>query len=160
MTQKADMKKKSRSLFHSQAGTAMIELALLTPAFALLFMGIVEFGRFGTYAILAQASSLAGANYGSANLITAADLNGIKTWATNDAQYLPAPITVTANDLCSVNGSLPPTPCAFSPVGPPVNTVYYVKVTVTASYAPWIAYPGLPGSITVSGSNYLRVVQQ
>ncbi|MFY9718666.1 MAG: TadE family protein [Candidatus Cybelea sp.] len=148
-----------KKLFRSQAGTAMIEFALLTPAFALLFMGIVEFGRYGTYAILAQGAALAGANYGSANLITAADINGMESWATNDAQYLPAPITVNAKHLCSVNGSLPPTGCVFGAAAP-VNTVYYVQVTVSANYTPWIAYPGIPGTITVSGSNYLRVAMQ
>jgi Flp pilus assembly protein TadG len=147
-----------KKLFRSQAGTAMIEFALLTPAFALLFMGIVEFGRYGTYAILAQGSARTGANYGSANLVTAADLNGIRASALSDAQYLPSP-TITPHDLCSVNGAMPPTPCMFAAAAP-VNTVYYVQVTVTANYAPWIAYPGIPNLVTVSGSEYVRVVQQ
>ena len=138
----------------------MVEFALFAPVFILLFMGIVELGRFATYAILAQAAARAGANYGAQNLTTAADLNGIDTWATGDAQYLPAPITVTYKDLCSVNGVLPPTTCNVSTTAPPVNTVYYVQVTVNAKYAPWISYPGIPNPVTVSGSDYLRVQQQ
>jgi Flp pilus assembly protein TadG len=148
-----------KKLFRSQAGSAMLEFALLTPAFALLFMGIVEFGRYGTYAILAQGSARTGANYGSANLETAADLSGIQASALSDAQYLPSP-AITPHDLCSVNGAMPPTPCVFSSVAPPLNTVYYVQVNVTATYTPWIVYPGIPGHITVTGSEYVRVVQQ
>ena len=147
-------------LFRSQAGTALIEFALLAPAFIFMFMGILEVGRYATYAVLAQASARSGANYGSANLMTAADLNGINTWATGDAQYLPTPITVTYQHLCSVNGVLPPVACSWSQVAPPVNTVYYIKVTVSAMYAPWVSYPGIAARVTVSGSDYLRVQQQ
>jgi Flp pilus assembly protein TadG len=152
--------RRAARLVRSQAGVAMVEFALFAPVFILLFMGIVELGRYATYAILAQAAARAGANYGAQNLTTAADLTGINTWATGDAQYLPAPITVTNKDLCSVNGALPPTKCSVSAVAPPVNTVYYVQVTVNATYSPWIAYPGIPNVVTVSGSDYLRVQQQ
>jgi Flp pilus assembly protein TadG len=146
-------------LLRSQAGTAMVEFALTAPAFVLMFMGVVELGRYSTYAVLAQASARAGANYGSYNLMTAADLNGINTWATGDAQYLPTPITVTYQHLCSVNGVLPPVACVWTALTP-VNTVYYIKVIVSARYAPWISYPGLSNSVTVTGSDYLRVQQQ
>jgi Flp pilus assembly protein TadG len=147
-------------LLRSQAGTAMVEFALTAPALVLMFMGIVEVGRYATYAVLAQASARSGANYGSYNLMTAADLTGIDTWAAGDAQYLPAPITVTYQHLCSVNGVLPPVACTWTKVSPPVNTVYYIKVNVSAIYAPWVSYPGLPNSVTVTGSDFLRVQQQ
>jgi Flp pilus assembly protein TadG len=152
--------KRAAHLVRSQAGVALVEFALLAPVFILLFMGIVELGRFCTYAILAQAAARAGANYGAQNLTTAADLTGINTWATGDAQYLPTPIAVTYKDLCSVNGALPPTTCTVSATSAPVNTVYYVQVTVNATYQPWIQYPGIPHPVTVSGSDYLRVQQQ
>jgi Flp pilus assembly protein TadG len=147
-------------LFRSQAGTAMVEFALTAPVFLLMFMGIIEVGRYATYAVLAQASARSGANYGSANLMTAADLVGINQWATGDAQYLPAPITVTYQHLCSVNGVLPPVACSWNQVTAPVNTVYYIKVNVSAMYAPWVSYPGIPARVTISGSDYLRVQQQ
>jgi len=147
-------------LLRSQAGTAMVEFALAAPAFLFMFMGIVELGRYTTYAVLAQASARSGVNYGSYNLMTADDVNGINTWATGDAQYLPTPITVTPKHLCSVNGVLPPVACSWNTSTPPVNTVYYIQVTVSARYTPWVSYPGIPGSVTVSGSDYLRVQQQ
>jgi hypothetical protein len=67
---------------------------------------------------------------------------------------------VTYKDLCSVNGALPPTTCTVSATAAPINTVYYVQVTVNATYQPWIQYPGIPNTVTVSGSDYLRVQQQ
>lgn len=154
------MKKKSGRWFRSQRGSAMIEFALIAPVMAMLFMGIVEYGRYSTYAILAQASARSGANYGSWNLMTAADTAGINTWATGDAQYLPTPITVTYNYQCSVNGVLPPVNCSFSKITPPTNTVYYIKVTVSAKYTPWVNFPGIAKQVTVTGSDYQRVAQQ
>ena len=50
-------------LLRSQAGTAMIEFALVAPAFLFMFMGLIEVGRYATYAVLAQASARSGANY-------------------------------------------------------------------------------------------------
>lgn len=149
-----------RRLFRSQAGAALTEFALLLPVFALLFMGIVELGRFATYAIVAQNAARAGANYGAWNLVSAADLSAIGAAVTKNAQYLPAPINITFQDECSVNKVLPPTTCTFSTSGPPTNTVYYIKITVSASYAPWVNYPGIPSKVTVSGSDYQQVAQQ
>jgi Flp pilus assembly protein TadG len=146
-------------LFRSQAGTAMVEFALTAPAFLFMFMGIIEVGRYSTYAVLAQAAARSGANYGSYNLMTAADVNGINSWATGDAQYLPSEST-TYQHLCSVAGVLPPVACTWKTTAPPVNTVYYIKVTVSGTYAPWVSYPGIPNNVTVSGSDYLRVQQQ
>jgi hypothetical protein len=116
-------------------------------------------GRYATYAVLAQASARSGANYGSYNLMTAADVNDIDSWATGDAQYLPSP-SVTYQHLCSVNGVLPPVACTWNTTAPPTNTVYYIKVTVSGTYAPWVSYPGIPAHVTVTGSDYLRVQQQ
>ncbi|MGC1760293.1 MAG: TadE/TadG family type IV pilus assembly protein [Candidatus Cybelea sp.] len=138
----------------------MVEFALTAPAFLFMFMGIVELGRYATYAVLAQASARSGANYGSYNLMTADDLNGINTWATGDAQYLPTPITVTYKHLCSVNNVLPPVACSWNSSAAPTNTVYYIQVIVSAQYAPWVSYPGIPPSVVVTGSDYLRVQQQ
>lgn len=163
MTAKTTLnKKQSRRLFRSQAGSAMIEFSLIVPVFALLFMGAVEMGRFAAYAVLAQAAARAGANYGAWNLVTAANLSGIDAAATSDAQYLPTPIAVTYQDVCSVNKVMPPTTsqCPTSSVAPPVNTVYYIKVTVSANYAPWIGYPGIPSRVYVSGSDYQQVALQ
>lgn len=149
-----------RGRFHRQRGSALVEFAIFAPMFVLMFMGVMEMGRYATYAILAQASARSGANYGASNLMTGADLNNIKAWGTGDAQYLPAGYTYTYNYLCSVNGQLPPKTCSFSGSSPPTNTVYYIQFTITATYAPWINYPGIPSTITVKGSDYQRIAQQ
>ena len=138
----------------------MIEFAIFAPAMILLFMGMVELGRFITYSIIAEWAARVGAGYGAQSLSTAADTNGMKQWASNDAEYLPRPYLVTAQTLCSVNGAMPPVLCVPNPNGPPANTVYYAQVQVTSQYAPWIAYPGIPNLVNISGTSYQQVYQQ
>jgi hypothetical protein len=63
-------------------------------------------------------------------------------------------------ELCAVSGATP-TQCTASSSGqPPVNTVYYVQVTVTGNFSTLIQYPGIPTSIPVSGTSIVKVVQQ
>jgi Flp pilus assembly protein TadG len=144
----------------SQSGSAMIEFALFAPALILLFMGAVELGRWATYAILAENAARTGAGYGAQGLTYAANTAAIATAAQSDAEYLPQPYTTTVNFLCSVNGAMPPTACTFSTTGPPANTLYYVKVVISSSYAPWIAYPGIPNLVNINGSSHQQVYQQ
>jgi Flp pilus assembly protein TadG len=147
---------------HLERGTAMIEFALIVPVLSLLFMGIVEMGRFAAYAVLAQSAARDAANYGAWNLVTADDTNGMASAMQYNTQYLPSPLSVTYQHVCSVNKVMPPTAaqCPTSLAGPPVNTIYYIKTTITASYAPWITYPGIPSTVTVSGVDYQQVAQQ
>jgi Flp pilus assembly protein TadG len=137
----------------------MIEFAVFAPAMILLFMGMVELGRFATYTIIAEWAARVGAGYGAESLSTAADTNGMKAHAQGDAEFLPD-YTVRAQPLCSVNGAMPPTPCVVNPTGPPANTVYYVQVQITATYTPWIDYPGIPNAVNISGTSYQQVYQQ
>ncbi|MGA8661389.1 MAG: hypothetical protein WB644_03690, partial [Candidatus Cybelea sp.] len=59
-----------------------------------------------------------------------------------------------------VNNVLPPVACSWNSLAAPTNTVYYIQVIVSAQYAPWVSYPGIPNSVVVTGSDYLRVQQQ
>ncbi len=128
-------------MLRCDAGAALVEFALFLPPLIFAWMGMVEVGRYMAYATLAQASARAGTEYGIINLMNAHDLTNTTSWATSDAQYLPAGFTVTSKYLCSVNGALPPTTCPGT--NPPVNNVYYIQVTVTGTYTPWFTYPGI-----------------
>jgi Flp pilus assembly protein TadG len=135
----------------------MVEFALLAPVLIFLFIGMVDLGRSMYFGILATNAARAGASYGSQNLQTAQDANGMQNAANQDAAGVPW--TVTATPLCSVNG-VTPASCSNAGGGPPVNTVYYVKVQVNGSFAPLIQYPGIRNPIPVSGTSEMRVVNQ
>lgn len=148
---------KLRNRFHklirSESGTSMIEFAILLPVLAFFLIGMIDLGRATYYGILAANAARAGAQYGSQYLWTVADGGGISTAATQDSPNVSW--TVTSQELCSVNGAALGA-CAASPT----NAVYYVKVNVTHSFAPLIAYPGIPNPISISGQAISRVTTQ
>lgn len=147
-----------KRLLKSEAGTSLIEFAMVAPLLVLLFVGIVDIGRSMYFGILAANAARAGASYGSQSDQTAQDTTGMQNAATTDAAGVTwtAP---TAKPLCSVSGGTP-APCTFSSSGPPVNTVYYVEVIVNGSFNTLIHYPGFPTSIPVSGTSVMRVANQ
>ncbi|HYL27354.1 MAG TPA: TadE/TadG family type IV pilus assembly protein [Candidatus Nitrosotalea sp.] len=144
-------------LGRAQDGSSLVEFAILAPILALLFVGMVDIGRGAYYGILAANAARAGAQYGAINTTTANDVAGMQTAAKQDAPNLSW--TVNATPLCSVNGGTPAV-CNTSGSGPLTNTIYYVKVQVTASFPTLIKYPGIPSQIPVSGSEEMRVVNQ
>jgi len=145
------------SLGGAQDGTSIVEFAILAPVLAFLLIAMVDVGRGAYYGILAANAARAGAQYGAINTTTANDVAGMQNAAKQDASNLSW--TVNATPLCSVNGGTPAI-CNVSGSGPLTNTIYYVKVQVTASFPTLITYPGIPSQIPVSGSEEMRVVNQ
>jgi Flp pilus assembly protein TadG len=125
----------------SEAGAALVEFAVILPILALLLTGVIDFGRYMYDGILAANAARAGAQYGAQTLFTAASDAGMENAALADAQNLPG-LTATATHFTGTNGAT------------------YVQVNTTGSFTPWIHYPGLPTSVTVSGSAIMRVEAQ
>jgi Flp pilus assembly protein TadG len=142
----------------TQAGQALLEVALVTPLLLLLAVGIIEIGRYAYYSILVADAARAGAQYGAQNLATAADSAGIRAAAENDGQNL-APLNVTVQQECgctgsSIGGACPATTCAS-----PNHALVYVKVTVSGKFNSLFKYPGIPSSITCDSTELMRVAQ-
>jgi hypothetical protein len=146
---------------HGERGTAAVEFALVAPMMVALMMGILEFGRWSMFAILAQAAAYSGADYGSLNLMTAGDSAGIKTYTEEAMEYMPAGYTVTNNLLCVVNGVQPPAACAsYNGLGGPPARTYYIQVTVTEAIPLLMSFPGIPSAVTVNGMAERQVAEQ
>jgi Flp pilus assembly protein TadG len=142
----------------TQAGQALLEVALVTPFLLLLAVGIIEIGRYAYYSILVADAARAGAQYGAQNLATAADTAGIRTAAENDGQNLAA-LHVTVQHECgcsgsSIGGACPATACAS-----PNHPLIYVKVSVTGTFNSLFKYPGIPQSIDCDSTELMRVAQ-
>ena len=153
-----------RRFLRSRSGTSSIEFAIVAPVLCLMLVGMIDTGRYCYFAILAANAARAGAQYGAQNLETAYDTPGITTAAVADGEHLPnwtaAGGSVTVNQLCAIDGN-PPQTCA-TPWGssPPRNTIYYIQVQVTGTFDPLLSYPGVPGSLPVSGGSTMRVATQ
>ena len=151
----------TRRLLRGENGAGAIEFALIAPFLVLVFMGVIELGRYAYFSILASHAAREAAAYGTENTTTAMDFAGMQRAAVVDAGGLTAWTTsgqgaITSQTLCSVNGGALST-CAVSGSSPPTNTVYYVSVTVTGRFNTLIHYPGLPDQVWVSGSSTMRV---
>ncbi len=140
--------------FKSEAGTAMVEFAVLAPVFIFLLVGLIEIGRFSYFALLAADAARAGVQWGAQNLSTADNNYGMADAAQNDGQHLGW--TVTQSHFCTLNGTV--TACAIGAV--PAGQVYYVQVTTSGTFNSLLKYPGIPQSLPVSGKAVMRVVGQ
>ncbi len=138
----------------ASSGQTVVELALLLPLLLVLFVGVIEIGRYAYFDILISNAARAGAQYGAQSLIQAADTNGITAAAHNDGL---AAMTVTTQQECTcVSGTAPAPGCAG--LGCP-RPVVYVVVTATDTYDSLFSFPPLPPQLTLSSTVKMRVSQ-
>ena len=135
----------------------MTELAIAVPVMALLLVASADFARVFYFSIAVNNADRAGAQYGSQSIATAADINGMKSAATQDASDLPS-LAATAQ-LCTCGTGSSVTACASSyctnnPTG------NYVEVDTTMTFNTTITYPGIPSTVALAGKAIMQVQQQ
>ena len=146
----------AHALRRADAGQAIAEMAVIAPLLLLLLIGLVEVGRFANFSILVGNAAHAGVQYGSQNLVTAADNAGMQNAALADAQNV-AGLTATATHFCKCSdGSAStclPTDCAAS------HRLLYVQVDTTGTFPSLLHYPGVLGSLQINGHATMRAAQ-
>lgn len=150
---------RARAAVLNDDGTALAEIAVILPMLVLLLVGLVEVGRFGNYAIMAGNAARAGVQYGSQNLVTAADIAGMQTTALNDAQHASG-LTATASNYCECADGTASS--CLSTDCPTSHRIVYVQVLTTGTLPTITNYSGLPAilrTITVHGKAVMRVAQ-
>ena len=160
---------------NSEAGQALLELALLLPMMCLLLFGVVEIGRAAAFTIAVNNAASAGVGYGAQNSATASDNTGMQTIAMRDARNggLLSGMTATATHgcLCDPTGGGTSTgiSCTY-PVPDPSSCngiadtcsgqpVECVQVTTHVQFDPLLHYPGLPNNYQANGQAVMRVRQ-
>jgi Flp pilus assembly protein TadG len=133
-------------------------MALLTTLLLGLLMGIIEFGRFAYYSILVGNAAREGAQYGSQNLVTAADTTGISNAATEDGQSLSG-LNITVAQKCGCTGASLSSTCPATGCTSPAHPLVYVQVTASATVHSLFNYPGIPSSMALTSTNTMRVAQ-
>jgi Flp pilus assembly protein TadG len=147
----------NRTRRRREAGTSLLELALLMPVLSLLTLGVIDLGRLGYMSIEVSNAARAGAAYGAQSHITAADSAGMVQAAKNDApdlSGLSASATYYIN--CYISGigitrlARGVTVCSGG------RPELYVEVSTTATYTPWFSYRGSPALWTLTGASSMR----
>lgn len=151
---------------HKQRGVALVEFAIAVPLLALILVGLIEVGRYAYFAIAVGNAARAGASFGAASFVNAANLAGIRAAATTDGTNNVHAITPTAQTVCScwngATGTESPAPPTHATCGTTCATgvnVTYVQVDTTGTFTSMFNYPMLPNSYTASARAIMRVKQ-
>jgi Flp pilus assembly protein TadG len=116
-----------------ERGQSLMELALITPVFLILALGVFDYGRVYFAYVSVTNGARTGADYASVNPTQAADLDGIRA----------AALTET-NELLDTSASNPDV--SVSP-GTDANGIAYADVTVSYTFNTLVDWPGMPDSI-------------
>ena len=154
--------------WRSEAGGALVELAVAVPVLIVIFAATIDFARvFHTSMALTNAAR-AGAQYGAHNPAQSTDIAGMQNRA--QAATSTTGITAVATRACQ---------CAtdagvFSPTSPSANNctdpettscpgqhvVMTVTVTVTKTFTTVMTgFPAIPSSVSLSRTATMRVHQ-
>jgi Flp pilus assembly protein TadG len=146
-----------RKAIGSEAGTSVVEFAILAPVFIFLLIGLIEVGRYTYFGTLAANAARAGVQYGSQSMQTYADNTGMQNAALNDGQNVPN-LAAAASHKCVLSGTN--TSCPIGVAAPATNWVYYVEVDTSGTFQPLMQYPGIPRPLQVNAKAVMRVVNQ
>ena len=145
------MKRAQKTFATDERGSAIVEMAVVAPLLALLLIGTVEIGSYMYDGIEVGNAARAGVQYGAQSMATASDGAGIVAAATADAKELQS-LTVTSATYCTCDSNHAATvtcagtsPCAASD---PRDT--FVSATASMAFQPFLTYPGLPSTLTIT----------
>lgn len=144
-----------------EAGTSVLEVALVGPLLMLVLFGMLDIGRWVFLVMEVNSAARAGAQYGGQNRGTALDTAGIQTAAKNDVPDIPSLAVTSSSSTCWCSAA-PGTilsSCTLSScttTGSTANEMIpLLKVNTQATYTPWIAFGAFAkaplSSITVKG---------
>lgn len=136
------------------AGSATIEVAILTPVLMLFVLGAADFARVFREQIIVSGAAQAGAHYGSRSKLKSADVDGMIQAAERDASDL-GEVDVTARRFCQCPGAAGVS-CART-CGGGVASEIYVEVTVEREFNTAVRYPGIPHTIELRRTATMRV---
>jgi len=123
-----------------RCAAASVELALLAPFLAFLFVAAVDYARLFYYSLTVANCARNGALYGS-DAIAAAE----------------SPYTSIQNAALADASNLSPAPTISSTNGSDSSSNPYVEVTVTYPFTTIVNYPGIPHTTTISRTVRMRV---
>lgn len=120
-------------------GSAVVELAILLPLLALLFVIGIDFARVYYHQVTVTNAARSGAIFGSRDEVRAADVTGIANAALDDAKNLtPAPTVTSARTLDALGYSC-------------------LNVTVTWKFNLVSGFPGVPSTVDVTKTVQMRI---
>lgn len=146
-----------RAIRRDEAGSSLIELALLLPIFATILVGSVEVAQLAYASIEVTNAARAGAEYGAQTHDTAVDSTGMQNVATAAGPNV-GNMQATATTFCTCSDGVSIT-CANAGTSCSARINEYVQVNTSASVTSVFHIAGLPRTITLKGVAVQRVEQ-
>jgi Flp pilus assembly protein TadG len=137
-------------VLNGERGSAILELALITPLLVLLLLCAFDFGRVFFTAMSVSGAAHAGASFGSQSLVRTLDAVGMRVAAELHAPDLG--ITASASRVCRCGAAT--VSCSATCGTPPMKI--YATVTATRTFTTAVDYPGIPGTIAISRTAQMR----
>ena len=146
----------------NESGQSIVELAIVSPLLIMLMVGAVDVGTFMYGGIEVGNGARAGVHYGSQSIQTAADVAGIGSAASADAQQISGfKVTNAATYcVCDSNQGVTVSCTQTSPVlcPSPDRRDIFLKVTAATAFTPLLHYPGLPSKLTITRTAIQQIV--
>ncbi len=140
------------------AGQALVELAMVVPLLALIFVGAAEVGRIAYAAIEVNNAARAGVAYACQSHITASDVANITLAAQTEAPDVSG-MTVTVSNSCSCSSGTAITCATTANCPSPYLILEAVQVNTTAKINTGFHFPGIPNTITLNGQAIMNTEQ-
>jgi len=161
-----------RAKVRGEAGSALVELALMMPIMMFLLVAALEFARVAYAAIEVSNAAKAAVQYGASSVAASADATGMLNAAQSDAQDLQTtaaggtslisfPVAPTLTGVCSDGSACTGTgnTCTNTDcTGTHIESVLTVQTQATIS-SPF-KLPGLPSTYRLNGRAQQKVVNQ
>ncbi|SRR5258706_8555995 len=138
----------------SRSGSAIIEFVIAIPILMLLAVGVAEFGRLYRTSIALSNAVKAGAQYGAQDAAHADDAPGIALAARTDASPITLDSVQSARVCRCPDGSAPACDATCPGYGAPE---VFVRVRARRTQNFILRYPGLPPSVTVIDTAWMRI---
>lgn len=161
-----------KALRRTDAGTAIVEMVVISPLLLFILIGLIEVGRYGDYAIRVGNAARAGVQFGAQNIANAGDNAQMQQVAINDSQLGTYNSSTNQTGLSAAATSFcecapPPSTAAGTQVSCttvcPTHLVIYVQVATTGTLpAMLLNSQFLPPSlrvVTISRTAVMRVAQ-
>ncbi len=134
----------------SERGSALIEMALVSPLLLLLVFGAGDFGRIMYHAMTLTNAARAGAAFAVQTTGYLTNTADIQLAAEQEAQNI-GPITVTSQRVCECPGGTVVSCTGGSSCAGYGAVQGFVEVTATTTFTPLTAaFPGIPGSTALT----------
>lgn len=148
----------NRRAWASDAGSALVELAVVLPLLVLVMVGTIDFARVFYMGMELTNAARAGAQYGAYNIAQSGNIAGMQAAAIGSVNI--AGVTATPSRTCQCATSVGAFSAATCTTTCPSGQHLVITVTVTTAKTFTLiagSFPGIPHSVNLVRAATLRV---